>query len=101
MPTIKLRVTQAVVSRVNAGHTGEQQIAYRTDSPEIRQRLAQVRRHQRVNAEIGGSLGLVVGDTGAIWRSHNADRHAADFDWLYEFLAHRPGTELEFTCRIE
>jgi hypothetical protein len=99
MATIDLVVTQKVLDRVAAGHTGESKIALRAPSAEIALAVSQIRAHKRVRARLGGCVTLVLGDTGAIWRAHNQD-HLENFDDLFRLLARRPGVPMRFICEL-
>jgi len=46
---------------------------------------------QRVTLEVAGvKYPLVIGDTGAIWRSHQESDTSAAFETLYAMLAKQP-----------
>lgn len=79
--------------------TYQRQIAFGDPSADIAQRLSKLNRDQRANLRLGSLLTRVVGDTGAIWRSHN-ETQAADFDALFSLLLRRPGMPMRFLCDL-
>ena len=99
MSEIKLRVTEAVMNHVAGDHPAEMQIAMRGASVDLHDGLAGVSAKNRREIILGDCITLVVGDTGAIWRTHNAG-HIDEFDGLFELLARMPDREMTFTCRI-
>jgi hypothetical protein len=99
MATVTLVVTQAHLNHVRAGGVNQEQIAVREASADIRPQLRQLDARNRVRLVLGGCVTLVAGDTGAIWRSHNAE-NAEDFDSLYGLLARRPGVGMQFLCEV-
>ncbi|MFN3653584.1 MAG: hypothetical protein ACK47B_28735 [Armatimonadota bacterium] len=98
MSTVTLVVTQAVVNHAQAGNLNQRQIAIRNPSPEVRAALSHASAGNRLQLSLGGYVDLVVGDPGAIWLSHQREKE--DFELLYELLARRPNTGMEFTCEI-
>ena len=53
-----------------------------------------------MSVRIANSINLKLGDTGAIWRSHNQE-HEKEFDTLFRFLCSYPNQEFEFICSIK
>ena len=99
MPTISLVVTERVISHVGSGRHGERQIAMRNPSSDIADAFSELSASNRRELVLGGCVSLAVGDTNAIWPSHNNDR-AEDFEALYNLLARRPGQEMRFLCQL-
>jgi hypothetical protein len=97
MDTISLSVSQKVLDQVAKQRESQKQLAIRDCSPGIKHLLSQASRHKRTPIRLGGCVNLMVGDTGAIWRSHN-EAHLADFDSIYDLLSRRPGTGMTFVC---
>ena len=54
----------------------------------------------RISLKFANALRLNMGDTGAIWRSHNLDNTQA-FERLFLLLANNPDTEFQFICAVE
>jgi hypothetical protein len=96
---ISLYVTPGVTDRMATAPAHQHQIAYNEPSRDIAQRLRQVTGQQRVTVRLGGLVVLEVGDTGAIWRSHN-ERHTDDFEALFHLLARYPGRPMRFLCEL-
>ena len=99
MPEISLLVTQPVIDHTTPGRQNERQIAYRSATQDIVLALNQLSASNRANLLLGCCVTVIIGDRGAIWRSHNA-QHVQDFDSLYELLSRRPGSEMRFLCEI-
>ena len=97
MSEISLIVTRAV--SVRSDLLSQRQIAYREPSDDIGRELEKADRDHRLTLSLGGFLQLHVGDTGAIWRSHNADCEAA-FDALFDLLSLRPDMPMRFACEL-
>lgn len=96
MPHITLCVTNAVLAHVTAGHETQRQIAIREASPEIVHALAGATADHRMEVNVNGNFPLTVGDTNAIWESHQTGTQTADFADLFSLLARRPGTNVRF-----
>jgi hypothetical protein len=99
MPEISLYVTRGVVEHSTVTAADQRQIAYREASADIAERLRAANRDHRVVLQLGDLVLLTVGDTSAIWRSHNKER-AADFDALFEMLARYPDRPMRFLCEL-
>jgi hypothetical protein len=100
MNTISLAVTKKVVSYLAENpDVRERQIAIKDVSPEIRSALDTATKDNRVSILLGVRINLVVGDTHAIWRSHNMD-NLAEYDLLFDLLALRPDAHMLFTCEL-
>src|SRR6266705_3194149 len=93
MAEVSLLVTQAELDYVATGRQNEQQIAVRSASQDVLDSLMQIDGRNRRELVVGGCISLVMGDRGAIWRAHNADR-LEDFDALFALLARRPRKEM-------
>jgi hypothetical protein len=99
MPEISLVVTQRVFDRTVPDHRDEAQLAIRSASEDIAPSIRQLNAKNRANLRLGGFITLVVGDTAAIWRSHNKHQ-VEDFDALFNLLARRPDQEMRFLCDL-
>jgi hypothetical protein len=96
---ILLTVTSGVLAHAGAGRESQRQIAYTQPSSEVAVALRAATASSRVRVRLGGLVILAVGDTGAIWRAHNADAAAA-FDALFTLLAEYPSQPMRFVCEI-
>ena len=97
MPHITLAVTDRVIQQVAAGRDFQRQLAVQDASPDLRAQINTASAHNRVPVVICGVFALLIGDTGAIWGSHQAVGHQADdFADLYALLARRPNVPVTF-----
>ena len=96
---ISLTVTSGVLAHAGAGRESQRQIAYTQPSPDVAAALRAASASNRVRIRLGGRVILTVGDTGAIWRAHNADAAKA-FDALFTLLAEYPSQPMRFACEI-
>jgi hypothetical protein len=98
MPYITLRVTDRVIQQVQAGHPFQRQLAVQDASQDLRTLIATASGVNQVRVPICGVFELLIGDTSAIWGSHQAAGHQADdFADLYALLARRPNVPVTFT----
>lgn len=100
MGQISLVVTSKVLQRDAPGRLGERQIAFRHASPDLAHRLEAANASNQLAIRLGGSATLIVGDTGAIWRSHNRGQDEL-VDALFALLSRRPDSEMRFLCDLE
>lgn len=95
---ITLTVTQPVLRQVAEKGESQRQIAIQGASAEILQRLRETRRENPLRILIGGVFPLTVGDTVAIWFSHQTEgEEREDFISLYNLLARHPGCPVKFS----
>ena len=99
MNTISLTVTKRVINHLASGDFSQRQVAIRHASDQLRSAFATARKDRPIHICLGGYVNLVVGDTGAIWRSHNA-RNEPAFDLIYKLLALKPEKPMQFTCEL-
>ena len=99
MAEISLTVTKGVLAHAGAGRESQRQIAYTQASSDVDAALRGASASSRVRIRLGGLVILTVGDTGAIWRAHNADAAVA-FDALFTLLAEYPSQPMRFVCDI-
>lgn len=98
MKHITLCVTEAVVQHVNnvgvnkqAGQN-QRQITIQDGSPDLLDTFRVARKDNQVLVPVSGVFELSVGDTSAIWATHQTEGlQAEDFTSLYDLLARRPG----------
>lgn len=100
MNTISLTVTAKSAAYL-AGQPGAagRQLAIKDASPNIRAALDKATKDNVVKILLGQRLTLVVGDTHAIWRSHNMIC-TADYDALFDLIALRPDATMVFLCDV-
>ena len=97
MPYITLAVTDRVVQQVAAGHAYQRQLAVQDASPDLRALIDTASANNQVPIAVCGVFELSIGDTGAIWGSHqNVGHQAYDFADLYALLARRPNVPVTF-----
>ena len=97
MPFITLAVTVPVIQQVNQGHDFQMQLAIRDASTDLSDLIRTANAENKVTVLVCGVFMLFVGDTGAIWRSHqNPGSQTDDFDNLYSLLARRPDVSVTF-----
>lgn len=100
MKTISLAVTMKVASYLAVNpDLRERQIAIKDTSPEIRTALDKATKTNPIKIRLGQRIALVVGDTHAIWRSHNMD-NLAEYDLLFDLLALRPDELMHFIYEL-
>jgi hypothetical protein len=97
MSHITLAVTHPVIQQVQAGRHFQRQLAVQGASPDLRALIDTATGDNRVLVAICDVFELSIGDTGAIWASHQAAGHQADdFADLYALLARRPDVPVTF-----
>lgn len=102
MPQITLRVTGPVIQQVQDGRPFQRQLAIQDASPDLGVLIGAASSVNRVRIAICGVFELSIGDTSAIWGSHQAaGLQADDFSNLYELLARRPNVPVTFPCQLE
>ncbi len=99
MSELSLRVTKRVIAYAQGERIRERQIAYSSPSADIAGRLSAITKSNRVTVQIGGFVTFVVGDSSAIWRSHN-ESVSDDFDALFTLLATHPSKRMRFVCDV-
>jgi len=98
MPSITLTVTQKVLNHT-ATVPNQRQIAVQKPSEEIEPLVKTLTKNNQKIIRLGGLIMLKMGDSGAIWLSHNQD-HEADFNALFAILALHPDQGMRFECEI-
>lgn len=99
MNAISLSVTQKTAAYLADQPAAGRQFAIKDASPDIRATLDKAGKMAPVTIRIGHCLTSVVGDTHAIWRSHNLDC-LTEFDALFDLLALHPDVPMTFPCEI-
>jgi len=102
MAHITLAVTKRALKQVADGHSTQRQIAIQDASPELLAVLDTASADNRVVVPINGVFALSIGDTRAIWSTHqNAGLQLDDFTSLYDLLARRPDKPIIFAWTEE
>jgi len=100
MNTITLTVTKKSFDYVKEiGNISGRQLAIKGASPEIRAVINKSNKTNPATICLGEYLTLIVGNTGAIWRSHNKE-YKKEFDALFALLAVNPGKPMVFACEF-
>jgi len=99
MAYITLAVTSRVIQQVKeTGNPDQRQIAIQGASPELRAAIDTASAKKQVTVAVNDVFKLSIGDTDAIWRTHQGGLQRDDFDSLYDLLARRPDTQVRFAC---
>lgn len=100
MNTINIAVTKKTVAYLaDKPDNNQRQIAIQDASPGLRKALNHANKNTPVTIRLAGRITLIVGDTHAIWRSHNID-NVDEYDRLFDLLALRPDEPMFFHCGI-
>jgi hypothetical protein len=97
MAYITLAVTANVIAQVDRAGESQRQIAIQDASPELARQIQAATAANRIQVAILSAFELTVGDTSAIWYSHQVGIQPDDFTSLYEILARRPDKQIRFT----
>jgi hypothetical protein len=97
MPHITLTVTQSVIDQVTRAGESQRQMAIKDASPELASQIQTATAANRIRIPLLNAFDLTVGDTSAIWYSHQVGIQAEDFINLYQILARRPEQPIRFT----
>ena len=96
---ITLKVTSKVISHViNAQSKNQEQIALKVVSGQLLEQKHNITKSNKVDILVANQMTLTLGDTSAIWKSHQSDQ--VDFNVLFEFLSTKPDGEFEFTYEL-
>jgi hypothetical protein len=97
MAYITLAVTAKVIQQAADRPPNQRQIAIRNASRDVQSQIDAARKDNFVAIPISGEFELIVGDTGAIWYSHQGTNlQTSDFMNIYELLARRPDRPVTF-----
>jgi hypothetical protein len=97
MPNITLYVTDEAKNYADQTGRNSRQIAFRDPSPKLHLTNPAPTSERQVFLAVNGEFRLSVGDTHAIWATHQAEGiQAGDFTSLYDLLARRPGRQVRF-----
>ena len=98
VPFIDLAVTSKVLRPAQC-NPNQRQIAIRGASEGIQTQIGTARKYNRIPLTVGDRGQLAVGDTGAIWYSHQGtSSQVARFQALYEELVRDPDQRVRFGC---
>jgi hypothetical protein len=97
IPHITLYVTEKIRNYADKTGTNSRQIAFRDPSPDLHLANPPATSGEQVLLAVNGVFKLSVGDTYAIWATHqSAGIQAEDFTSLYDLLARRPECQVRF-----
>ncbi|MDX2493695.1 MAG: hypothetical protein QNK27_01910 [Desulfuromusa sp.] len=99
METIYLKVTSKAICHIGETDT-QKHISIKTSSTLLKEKIKSANKANIMAVRIANSINLKLGDTGAIWRSHNQE-HENELDTLFRFLCNYPNQEFEFICSIK
>jgi hypothetical protein len=100
MIELYLRVTKAVIEQVARSDANQRQIAVPW-SHEVEQVVGYPSKNKPVKIRVAGLFELLMGDTGAIWSSHqHTAQQVRNFDLLYELLSQYPDQAATFDLRF-
>jgi hypothetical protein len=101
MDYIGLTVTNREIAYADDKGPNNRQIAIQGRSEQLRIRTVEARRENRLTLRIGGEFTVILGDTTAIWSSHQeSEANLADFNSLFNFLAQRTGRQISFVAEV-
>jgi hypothetical protein len=96
MPEIRLCVTLNVLNQLNNGNNFQRQLAIRRASDDIDTLIRTASAENRIQVDLLDVFTLVIGDTSAIWASHQQGQMLQDFNDLFSLLSRRPDTDVTF-----
>ncbi len=99
MDTVMLKVTRKVLAQSQKSPDQRQISISDASSPELKALFETAGKNRQIRLLLAKSLSLWMGDTGAIWYSHNQD-HQGDFERLFTLLAHHPDAPFQFICEV-
>lgn len=99
MNLLKLKVTSKVLNHVHSvADINQQQIAFLAISGDLREQASTIRKDRRYSVIIADQIHLILGDTSAIWRSHQDNTDG--FDLLFQLLSFNTNKEHSFTYQL-
>ncbi len=102
MDTVMLKVTRKVLAQ-SQNSPDQRQIAISDASnPELKAQFEMAGKNRKIRLLLARRISLCMGDTGAIWYSHNraSKKNQDDFDQLFLLLAHHPDAPFQFICEV-
>ncbi len=99
METVFLKVTSKVIAQMKMA-INQEQIAIKSSSDNLNQIFSNANGNNLISIQLASAVTLKLGDTNAIWRSHN-NEHKQEFDSMFSLLAEYPDIEFEFICSVE
>ncbi len=95
MNQISMKVTVKALKHINSiTSKNQQQIAIKAISGDLSSIVGTLNKSCKVNIKVSNQLLLSLGDTTAIWRSHQETPE--DFDMLFKMLQCKPDKEFIF-----
>lgn len=99
MDTVMLKVTRKVLAQSQNNRNQRQISISDASSPELKALFETAGKNRRIRLLLATKIPLWMGDTGAIWDSHNQDNQG-DFERLFALLAHHPDAPFQFICEV-
>lgn len=99
MDTVQLKVTSKVLAQSQSDPDQRQISISGASSLELKALFKMAGKNSRVRLLLAERILLWMGDTGAIWYSHNQDNQGG-FERLFALLAHHPDAPFRFTCEV-
>ncbi|ELV8644547.1 TPA: hypothetical protein RQL13_004481 [Vibrio vulnificus] len=99
MNKVTLKVTSKVILHIsNSKAKNQEQIALKVLSGQLLELKDQITKSTRVDILVANQITLTLGDTSAIWKTHQTN--PAEFDLLFNFLSNKPDGEFDFTYEL-
>ena len=102
MDTVMLKVTRKVLAQSQKSPDQRQIAISDASCPELKAKLETAGKNRKIRLLLAKRISLWMGDTGAIWYSHNhaSKKNQEDFDQLFSLLAHHPDAPFQFICEV-
>ncbi|MEZ9534006.1 hypothetical protein BCT40_05930 [Vibrio lentus] len=92
MDSITIKVSSKSIQHIaNSQVRNQEQIVFKATSGKLVEKSPLATKHNMIKITVLGQLNLLLGDTSAIWRSHQENK--SDFDALYDLLKQKPDAE--------
>ena len=102
MDTVMLKVTQKVLAQSQKSPDQRQISISDASSTELKAQFETAGKNRKIRLLLAKRISMWMGDTGAIWYSHNraSKKNQDDFDQLFSLLAHHPDAPFQFICEV-
>lgn len=102
MDTVMLKVTRKVLVQSQKSPDQRQISISDASSPELKALFETAGKNRKIRLLLAKTIPLWMGDTGAIWYSHNqaSKENQEDFERLFALLAHHPDAPFQFICEV-
>jgi hypothetical protein len=99
MSMIMIAVTSGVLRQEKVDRLQARQLAIRGGSKVVMRTVRKASKMHMVSILLADRVKLLIGDNGAIWRSHNPQAQR-EFDLLFDLLALKPDASMQFGCEL-